>query len=379
MHLVYFTRMNDALEKTLILFTLMVFGFLLKPKFKNQDQINGIKEMVLSVALPSMIFIALMNINIDKTMVLVPLLTIVFNFFMYVITPFSFPLFGIEKDSSTGRTLQMLIPSLAPGLSCFPFVAEFLGSKSVAIGALADVGNKFFVLIFLYLIALNMFLKNTKSKEQKVGEKLKSLLLTMVKEPINIIIFIAIILLSFGVNYDNLPRVLTGVLDKTSAMMTPLILLFIGLAVQLKKGMKRTIVSVLLFRSGVTLLFSTFLIYILAIQDPVMVLIATVIPQSSASFWPFAHISLFNAKEASMEIPQERRTFNLEQAVLILAFSLPFSTLIILGILSSGTLFTSPKVSVSVAVGLILLGVGRHAFEKLKEFRVKSDKTAVSH
>lgn len=369
--------MNDALEKTTVLLLLMVLGVLLKSKIRNQEQINGIKEMVLTVALPSMIFIALMNINIDSKMLMVPLFTIIFNFFIFFLTPFALPLFGIEKNSSTGRTFIMLMPSLAPGLSCFPFVAEFLGDSSVAIGALADVGNKFFVLIFLYLVALNMFLKNTNSKEQKVSEKLKSLLISLLKEPINIVIFVAIVLLSFGLNYGSLPKVITGVLDKTSSMMTPLILLFIGLAVQLKKGIKRVVLSMLSFRAGVTLIFSTAFIALFKIEDPTMALIAIAIPQSSASFWPFAHISLFNLKEASMEVPIVKRTFNLEQAVLILAFSLPFSTIMILGILSTGKTFLNPLVSVGVGIGLIAIGLIINIVSKLFEKRKNSLETLI--
>jgi cytochrome c biogenesis protein CcdA len=166
----------------------------------------------------------------------------------------------------------------------------------------------------------------------------------------------ALVLLGFGYNYKSVPPIVADLFDKTSAMMTPLVLIFIGLAVQLKKGNKRLVFSILAFRSGITLLFSALVIKLLQITDPTMVLIATVIPQSSASFWPFAHISAFNAKEDSLNLPKEKRTFNLELAVLILAFSLPFSTLLILGILSAGKLFVNPTVTVAAGFILILLG-----------------------
>ncbi|NBA86217.1 hypothetical protein GVN16_10620 [Emticicia sp. CRIBPO] len=349
--------MNGALEKTITLILLIVLGLLLKSKFSNKDQTNGIKEIVLSVALPSTIFIALMKINIDSKMIFVPVLTIVFNFFMFFITPPLLSFFGVDKNSSVGRTVTMLVPSLAPGLSCFPFISEFLGEESLAMGALADVGNKFFVLIFLYLVAMNMFLRNTKSESSGVGEKIKSLIISLFKEPINLIMIAALVLLGFGYNYKSVPPIVADLFDKTSAMMTPLVLIFIGLAVQLKKGNKRMVFSILAFRAGITLLFSAIVIKLLHITDPTMVLIATVIPQSSASFWPFAHISAFNAKEDSLELPKEKRTFNLELAVLILAFSLPFSTLLILGILSAGKLFVNPTVTVASGFILILLGI----------------------
>ncbi len=348
--------MSVALQKAFTLLLLIVLGLVLRSKFKNKQQTDGIKEMVLSVALPSTIFIALMKVTVDSKLIIVPALTLVFNFFMYFITPLALSFFGVEKDSPTGRTLVMLLPSLAPGLSCFPFIAEFLGQESVAMAAMGDVGNKFFVLIFLYVVALNMFLKNAKSEEANLSTKIKSLLLNLVKEPINIIIASALILLSLGVSFKSLPAIIADMFDKTSAMMTPLVLIFIGLAVQLKQRKKRLISSLLIFRAGVTMLFSAAVISVLGINDPTMVLLAVAIPLSSASFWPFAHISAFNLREENSGLPKERRTFDAELAVLVLAFSLPFSTLLILGILSAGTFFA--HLPTLIITGLIFIGIG---------------------
>jgi predicted permease len=347
--------MSDALQKTITLLLLIALGLVLKRKFTNKDQTNGIKEIILSVALPSTIFISLMKIDMDSSMIIIPLVTLVFNFLMFFSAPLAFTLFGIDKNSPTGRTLMMLIPSLAPGLSCFPFIAEFLGDKSLAIAALADVGNKFFVLISLYILAMNMFLKNSneEKKETKMADKLKSLFLSMFQEPINALILLAIILLSLGINYNTLPFIITDVFDKTSAMMTPLVLLFIGLAVQLKEGKKRIVASILFFRAGITMLISAGMIYVLHISDISMILLTIVIPLSAASFWPLAHISAFNLREDAKSMPKEKRTFDLELAVLLLAFSLPFSTILILAILSSGTFFA--HTSTLLTSGLILI------------------------
>ena len=357
--------MSDALQKTITLLLLIGLGLILKGKFKNKDQTNGIKEIILSVALPSTIFISLMKIDMDSSMIIIPLVTLVFNFLMFFSAPLAFALFGIEKNSPTGRTLMMLIPSLAPGLSCFPFIAEFLGEKSLAIAALADVGNKFFVLISLYILAMNMFLKNSDDKETKMGGKLKSLFVSMFQEPINILIFLAIILLSVGINYSSLPFVVTEIFDKTSAMMTPLVLLFIGLAVQLKEGKKRIVASILFFRAGITMIISAGMIYVLHITDLSLILLAIVIPLSAASFWPLAHISAFNLREDAKGLPKEKRTFDLELAVLLLAFSLPFSTILILAILSSGSFFAHTSTLLTSGMIFIVLGALPNALSKV--------------
>lgn len=349
--------MSEALQKTITLILLIVLGLILRGKFKNKEQLNGIKEVILSVALPSTIFIALMKINVDSTLFIIPLAALAFNFFMYWVSPLAFSFFGVEKDSSTGRTLIMLLPSLAPGLSAFPFIAEFLGEEGLAKAAMADVGNKFFVLIFLYIIAMNMFLKNSVNEEANLSQKIKSLLLSLLKEPINILLILAIILLSFGISYKTLPWVVSDLFDKTSAMMTPLVLIFIGLAVQLKEGRKRLVMTMLTLRAGITLLFSAALIALFHLTDPVLISLAVVVPLSSASFWPFAHISVFNLREEAKGMSKERRTFDTELAVLVLAFSLPFSTMLILGILSTGALFTHLSTIIIAGVTLTALGI----------------------
>jgi malate permease and related proteins len=349
--------MNEALQKSITLIVLIGLGIFLKTKFKNKAMIDGIKEIVLTVALPSTIFIALLKIPLDSTLIIVPFLTILFNFTLFFLIPPVLGFFTIDKNSDIGRTIKMLLPSLAPGLSCFPFISEFLGAKSLAIAAMADVGNKFFVLIFLYIIALNMFLELNKGEKSNVWTKVKSLLLSMVKEPINSIMIVAILFLAFDVSYNNLPTLITDIFDKTSAIMTPLILIFIGLAVQLNQKKKRIIISLLFFRAGISILFSALVIAIAGIHEPTMMLLALVVPLSSASFWPFAHISAFNLKEDHLEIPKEKRTFNIEFAILILAFSLPFSSGLILGILSFGTFFANSYVILFTGISLIGVGV----------------------
>lgn len=357
--------MNEALQKTLTLLLLIGLGLLLRSKFKNKEYVNGIKQIVLTVALPATIFIALLKIEVDAKMIFVPIAALAFNFIMFALMPIMLKSIGIKKDSSTGRTLTMLVPSLAPGLSCFPFIAEFLGEQGLALAALADVGNKFFVLIFLYIVAMNMFLSNNKSEESNLGKKVKSLLLSLISEPINMVLFLALMLLGLGINYGNLPGFIQGIFDKTSATMTPLVLIFIGLAVQLKEGKKRLVISVLFTRAGLTLLFSALLITIFQITDLNMILLAIVLPLSSASFWPFAHISVFNLQEEERNIADDKRTFDVKLAVLVLAFSLPFSTILILGILTAGNYFANTNTLIFMGVAMILVGVVPRLYRKV--------------
>jgi hypothetical protein len=348
--------MLEAVQKTLILILLIGLGFALRGKIKNKTEINGIKEIILSIALPSTVFIALMGIKISFSLLIYPILTLGFNFFIFLSAPYFLPIFGIDKDSTSGRTLTMLLPSLAPGLSSFPFINEFLGDDSLALAAMGDVGNKFFALNFLYFIALNMYMKNNQTEDVQEKGKVKSLLLSLVKEPINIIMLLAIGFLSFGVNMTSMPTVVSELFNRASSLMTPLVLIYIGLAVQFKEGKIKLVSSILLFRAGITLLFSVLMIKIFNINNPNLILLAVVVPLSSCSFWPFAHISAINLKEEDKNYAKERRTFDMNLAVLILAFSLPLSTILVMGILASGQFFADT--STLFIFGLILTGLG---------------------
>lgn len=55
--------MIEALQKTLILLLLIGLGLGLKSKIKNKTEITGIKEIILFIALPATVFIALMGIK----------------------------------------------------------------------------------------------------------------------------------------------------------------------------------------------------------------------------------------------------------------------------------------------------------------------------
>jgi len=198
--------MNSAIIKALSLLLMIVIGFLLRNKIKSKDQKEGIKTIILSLALPATIFIALLKIEFEPSMIFVPLLVWCFNLILYLLVD-KLPLQSLfNVPISQHRVAILLLPSLAPGLSCFPFILEFGGELPFAMAALGDIGNKIFVLIIAYLIAMKWYLKNNlASKAVKGDSKLKDLLRALVEEPVNFVIVTAIVMLSLGLNFESLP------------------------------------------------------------------------------------------------------------------------------------------------------------------------------
>lgn len=333
--------MNSAVIKTLSLFLMIVIGFLLRNKIKSKDQKEGIKTIILSLALPATIFIALLKIEFEPTMVFIPILALGFNLILYFVVD-KLPLQSVfDIPASQHRAATLLLPSLAPGLSCFPFILEYSGEMPFAMAALGDIGNKVFVLIIAYLVAMSWYLKNRTSVKGAERSKIKDLLKALVEEPVNMVIATAIIMLSLGLNFQSLPEFITMNIDRLSLMMTPLVLLFIGISMKLTRQQARVILSILFFRSGIAFLLSSILIVLLPPQDIAITLLIVVFPQSACSFWPFAHMAAVTELEGKSEVKTNVKVFDLEFAMNILACSLPFSVILILGVYSSGSFFAN--------------------------------------
>lgn len=347
--------MDISLQKTIVFLFFIFIGVLLKVKFKSKEEISGIKKIILNLALPATIFIALLGIKVELHLLILPLLALGLNLLLFLAMPLVLPLMGIGKKTPEYRTAKLLIPSLAPGLSCFPFVLEFLGEEYLAKAAMADLGNKVFVLFFLYLVAMNWHYALQSNRKKKGSAQLQPMLKAMISEPVNIFIGVALLLLAFGFTMDSLPFFLSETLEKLSLIMTPLVLLFIGLAVKIKRKQFFQIFSLLCVRAGLVLLISGFFILISGIQAQNEILLTMAFGLSACSFWPYAHIAAVDSLE--LENKPKKKTFNNDFGIAILALSFPLSTMLILGVLNSGTFFTSAYTIFLIAGLLLAIGL----------------------
>lgn len=345
------------IEKALVFVFLIFLGFLLQRKIGDGRELQGLKLIILSVALPATIFVALLSIQFDAQYLFLPLGAILFNLVMLGLMRFAAPVFSLNPDTQKFRTVMMLFPSLAPGLSCFPFLSEYLGEDGLALGALADVGNKVFVLIILYLLALQWYHKLSSESGSKSG-KLRSLFYSMINEPINMVIIVALVMVGFGWNLENLPAFLGEGISRAALIMTPLVLLFIGLSVRVNWRDLKQLFFILTMRSGMAFLLSAILLMIMPELSMAMTMLIIVFPQSSASFWPFAHMTSINQMG-------EKEVFDTRLAIAFLACSLPFSTLSIISVFSLSAYFTNPVYLLGIAGAMILLSMVPFLRERL--------------
>ena len=349
--------MNPAVQKTLSLLLLIFIGVLLKKKLGRRENLDGIKVLILSIALPATIFVALLKVKIDTSLVLLPVLALLANLILLLFARYLLPaITGKPFDHPESRTMLLLIPSFAPGLSCFPFIAEYLGEDGLAFAALADIGNKIFVLILLYLLAMRLYYTVHAGQLKPSESRIKGLLLSLAREPVNLVIVVAVSMLCVGANLENLPGFLQDGINRMSLLMTPMVLIFIGLAVNINWGTFKSIASVLCLRSGIAFLVSGLAIYLFPIPSTILILLLVIFPQSACSFWPFAHICSVAALEKDSKL-ESRSTFSTSLALNILALSLPFSTVVILTICSLPGVFVMPGFLLVLGAAMILLGL----------------------
>ncbi len=371
--------MDIGFQKTIVFLFFIFIGILLKSKFKSKEEISGIKKIILNLALPATIFIALLGIKVEPHLLILPLLALGLNLLLFLAMPFILPVMGIGRGTPEFRTAKLLVPSLAPGLSSFPFILEFLGEDYLAKAAMSDLGNKVFVLFFLYLVAMNWHYGLQSNGKKNEGKKLGPLIRAMVSEPVNIFIGVALVLLSFGMSMDSLPFFLSETLEKLSLIMTPLVLLFIGLAVKIKRKQFFQIFSLLCTRAGLVLLISGIFILISGIQAQNEILLILAFGLSACSFWPYAHIAAVDSME--MEVEPQKKTFSSSFGVAVLALSFPLSTMLILAVLNSGSFFEHYYTILLVALLLLAIGLSiplciglnkKWSFQRMVGYKLKS-------
>jgi len=287
--------LNPAVERTLALLLLIGVGLLLRKKLPAGESTKGLKTLILAVALPATIFLALLKLEVKPHLLVLPGLALLANLSLLGLGGWLLRRWHVP--SARLRTLLLLFGSLAPGLSCFPFVAEYLGEESLALVALADVGNKVFVLILLYLLAMRWHHGRRTEFPVSRQNRLHRLLKALWQEPVSLVIVSALLLLSFGLDLTALPGFVQQAIGRLGGTMTPLVMVFIGLAIKLRKGDFPLIAQMLLLRAGLGFGLSAVALSLLPALPEDWLLLVVAFPQSACSFWPFAHMSAVDQQE----------------------------------------------------------------------------------
>lgn len=355
---------DSVLQKAIALILLIVAGYLLKPKFKDPASIAAVRNFILNAALPATIFLSTIEIDTQLDLVVLPSFALVINLAFMVMGCFVAWLLMRDAEKAKTRAMILLFPSLAPGLTVYPFIEQFLGRQGLAWAALADMGNKLFVLIGLYSLAIYWYQQSAAQNPQtSVKFQWKSIAIFLLTEPVNIAIVLGFLIAFWHVN-GFLPLALTDAIQKLALCATPLILFYVGISFNPKAFQFGTLLMVLLARTGVGFLISAATIVLLKPTSVEALTLFVALPQASCSLWPLLHATKINTQRslAVTSNPADARPlfFDTEFATSLLAMSFPFSILVLLIVFSSGQFFQTPMhlglagVSCLSAFGLLL-------------------------
>ena len=141
--------------------------------------------------------------------------------------------------------------------------------------------------------------------------------------------------------------------------------------VRINSGEFKLILSMLFRRAGLAFLLSGLFAYTIPSLTPAMILLLVVFPQSSCSFWPFAHMNAIQSLEEKDNQPEP--TFDVNFGLNILACSLPFSTLLIIGIFSFNEFFINPMILIGIGTAILAITYAPDIF-KSKSFMVERER-----
>lgn len=339
-----------VIQKAIALLLLIVVGYLLQKKFQEPSSVGAIRTLILNAALPATIFLSTIEINTQLSLLLLPGFALAVNVFLMAIGVLLAYLLIDRSQKSKARALILLFPSLAPGLTVYPFIEQFLGRQSLAWAALADMGNKTFVLIGLYALALYWYRKSCATASLQTRKQWKTIGLFLLNEPVNLAILFGVALAMVGITTAHLPVFLSDALQKLALCATPLILFYVGISLNLKSLQFGKILLVLLARAGAGFLFSAGAIALLHPASPEIVRLFVALPQASCSLWPLLHGIRINAQA---DTEQSGMFFDADFATSLLALSFPFSIVMMLVVFSSAGFFDQP--SHLTGLGLVLL------------------------
>ncbi len=142
--------MNTINSQFAISLSIILLGYFLKKMgvLKESDG-EVISRLIFNVTLPSIVINVFSTMSIDKNLLLVPIISLVYGLIMAIV---ALIVFKGESRRKKGM-LTMLVPSFNIGLFAYPLVESIWGKGGLKYFGMFDMGNSFIVFAVCYIIA----------------------------------------------------------------------------------------------------------------------------------------------------------------------------------------------------------------------------------
>ena len=197
--------------------------------------------------------------------------------------------------------------------------------------------------------------------KQKTGS-LNFILKSLIYEPINVVMILALIFLTTNNNLSDIPNMIISLFMKIKDSLAPAVFIFIGFSILFNLKDLIKIIPLLLIRSGLCLLIVTSSIHFTGLGFTDETILFIILSLSSVSFWPFAHMAFIDNLEKRVNL--NKKNFDLKFGLNFLAYSLPFSTITILLLFVDYSILYNPLILYVISFTFIIMGFSLLYFNK---------------
>lgn len=215
------------MPKVIPLLIILIMGYLFKKrKFLNKSTISEIKNFILNITLPALLFTAFLDIKFRKEYLVIIILVILINLFMLFIGKKVSP-FLREEDPY----LKLMFTGFEMGMIGIPLFTAIYGTENVKYIGIIDIGHE----IYIWFILLGILFK-LRQESKKVSST--QLFKSFISSPV-----IIAILLGIAANITGLGAVressylalsFMGTIEMIASLTVPLILIIIGYEMEFK-------------------------------------------------------------------------------------------------------------------------------------------------
>jgi len=240
-----FTKMIEILNlisRIVPIFFLLGIGGLIKKKgIMSDDSIENLKKLVVNFALPSVLFLTFLKLELKLSHIVIVLVMIVLNIFLLF-----YGKILQRRIFKKHEYFTFLIPGFEYGMLGWSLFSGAYGIQNAGSIAIIDLGHE----LFIWLLFVPLMIR----KRDGISD-MKSTFSMFVRSPVLIGIFLGLIfnllnLKEFFFDYW-LGISITTTLDYLGALTIPIMLIIIGYGVKVKKESLKDLMTLILARMAV--------------------------------------------------------------------------------------------------------------------------------
>lgn len=255
--------MSEIISKIIPIFLLIALGYIIKQKnWVRQESMDELKDGVINIALPALLFITFRDMTLKKEYFLV-----IFIFFILLIVLYRIGLLLNKVKAISHPLVPFIVTSFTFGLLGIPLFGSVFGMENLEKISIFGVAHEFFVWFVFYTLLKMKFNNERFSRDTIKG---------FITSPLIISIILGLFLNITGtykIFFENTFFIGVDItLNYLSSLATPIILIIIGFGLKLnkiyiKQSMKLFLIRIITILT-IGYIFKIFIINKIITNDP---------------------------------------------------------------------------------------------------------------